>query len=87
MTYYIPSKDIVVNTAFPYEDILGEKAFNKYLRTLQLVGYIDSVLSNTLIVYSFLKEYEDSHSEIEDEIKKIIYNTLYCIESKSCLFN
>lgn len=88
MTYYIPSTDTVKNSDFPQSDTLGGKAYNKYLKTLQSLGYIDSYLNNSLLVYNFLKEYQYSHNPIIDnDIKKLIYDTLYCIESKSCLFN
>lgn len=89
MTYYIPNTDAVVSDETIYKDIEANKAFNKYIRTLEKLGTINVHNEELLCLYVLVRELEDFYTTstlITDEIRDFIEDMKYCIKTKSCLF-
>lgn len=88
MSYYIPNTDEILDAETPYNDEEAAKAFNKYVKTLQQIGYIDNNNASSLLIYVFVMQYYSLYKDtMEDDTKKTIISIINCIKSNSCLFN
>lgn len=88
MCYYIPNTDEIIGAEVHYNDEKATKAFNKYIKTLQQIGYVDSNNASSLLIYVFVMQYYETYKDtMDDDTKKTVLDIIDCIKSNSCLFN
>lgn len=58
-------------------------ALQRYFKTLTAIGYINSKETKRLFVLTFLKEYIDNLTEVDDRI----YDVFSCLYKGSCVIN
>lgn len=58
-------------------------ALNKYFRTLEMIGYINSKETKKLFILTFLKEYIDNLTTMDDRV----YEVFECLFKGSCTIN
>lgn len=73
-------------TELNYQDALD--ASYKYYKTLSKLGYINTINSTSVLVYTFIIDfYRNYYSLLKADDKKTIFDIINCINSKSCVFN